>query len=63
MRQLADAERNAESGVSFNGKGYMQMEVDAWNPRKRTAIMLSFMTYSPDGQSQNISFTYPRTIF
>ncbi|KAL3080577.1 hypothetical protein niasHT_036523 [Heterodera trifolii] len=49
MRPLADAERSAESGVSFNGKGYMQMEVGAWNPRKRTAIMFSFMTFSPDG--------------
>jgi hypothetical protein len=50
MRQLPDAERNAESGVTFNGKGYMQMDVGGWNPRKKTSIMLSFMTHSPDGQ-------------
>uniref|UniRef100_A0A915EQH0 Laminin G domain-containing protein n=1 Tax=Ditylenchus dipsaci TaxID=166011 RepID=A0A915EQH0_9BILA len=49
MRTLLDEERNAESGVSFNGKGYMQLGVGSWNPRKKTAIMLSFFTYSPDG--------------
>uniref|UniRef100_A0A915EU75 Uncharacterized protein n=1 Tax=Ditylenchus dipsaci TaxID=166011 RepID=A0A915EU75_9BILA len=49
MRTLLDEERNAESGVSFNGKGYMQLGVASWNLRKRTAIMLSFFTYSPDG--------------
>jgi hypothetical protein len=31
----------------------MQMDVGAWNPRKKTSIMLSFMTYSPDGKGQN----------
>lgn len=50
MRPLLDSERNEESGVTFNGiQGYMQLDVGAWNPRKRTAILLSFMTYSPDG--------------
>lgn len=49
MRTLLDAEQNAESGVSLNGKGYMQIGVGAWNPRKRTAILLSFLTFSPDG--------------
>uniref|UniRef100_A0A914HKE2 Uncharacterized protein n=1 Tax=Globodera rostochiensis TaxID=31243 RepID=A0A914HKE2_GLORO len=49
VRKLADAEKSAESGVSFNGKGYMQKEVGGWNPRKRMAIMFSFMTFSPDG--------------
>ncbi|KAH7704052.1 laminin-like protein K08C7.3 precursor, partial [Aphelenchoides avenae] len=27
----------------------MQLGVGAWNPRKRTAILLSFSTYTPDG--------------
>lgn len=49
MRTLLDAERNAESGISFNGKGYMQLGVGDWNPRKRTAILFSFSTFSPDG--------------
>lgn len=50
MRQLHDAERNAESGVSLNGAGsYLQLSVGAWNPRKRTSILLSFATYAPSG--------------
>ena len=56
MRQLPDAERNAESGVTFNGKGYMQMDVGGWNPRKKTSIMLSFMTYSPDVNTMDFEF-------
>ncbi|KAL7074923.1 hypothetical protein ACQ4LE_005689, partial [Meloidogyne hapla] len=49
MRQLPDSEKTAENGVTFNGRGYLQMDVGPWNPRKRTAIMLSFLSYSPDG--------------
>ncbi|KAH7694236.1 laminin alpha, partial [Aphelenchoides avenae] len=49
VRTVADSERQAESGVSFNGNGYMQLGVGAWNPRKRTAILLSFSTYTPVG--------------
>ena len=32
------------------GNDYMQFDVGSWNPRKRTVILLSFMTYSPDGK-------------
>lgn len=49
MHTMMDTERSAENGVSFNGKGYMQLSVGDWNPRKRTAILFSFSTYSPDG--------------
>ena len=49
MRQLPDSEKIAENEVTFNGRGYLQMDVGPWNPRKRTAIILSFLSYSPDG--------------
>ena len=37
-------------GKTTVGNGYMQFDVGSWNPRKRTVILLSFMTYSPDGK-------------
>lgn len=49
VRTVADSERQTDSGVSFNGNGYMQLQVGSWNPRKRAAILLSFSTYTPDG--------------
>lgn len=49
MRTLLDLERSAESGINFIGNGYMQLSVGNWNPRKNTAILFSFSTYSPDG--------------
>lgn len=48
MRTITEDEQ-AEKGLSLNGKGYAQIDVGNWNPRMRTAILLSFMTYSPDG--------------
>lgn len=48
MRTVTEDEQ-AEKGLSLNGKGYAQIDVGNWNPRMRTAILLSFMTYSPDG--------------
>lgn len=49
MRTPLDSERSHEVGVSFKGTGYMKLGVGNWNPRKKTSILLSFMTYSPDG--------------
>jgi hypothetical protein len=48
MRTIPDDEQ-AERALSLNGKGYAQIDVGSWNPRMRTAILLSFSTYSPDG--------------
>jgi hypothetical protein len=48
MRSITDEEQ-AERGISLNGKGYTQLSVGSWNPRKRTSLLLSFMTHAPDG--------------
>uniref|UniRef100_A0A7E4ULG0 Laminin subunit alpha-1 n=1 Tax=Panagrellus redivivus TaxID=6233 RepID=A0A7E4ULG0_PANRE len=49
-RPLVAYEASEEKAVSFNGHGYLQLDVSSsWNLRKRTVIMLSFMSYSPDG--------------
>lgn len=48
MRSTTEDERS-EQGLSLNGKGYAQIDVGSWNPRMRTALLLSFSTYSPDG--------------
>ncbi|KAK0397427.1 hypothetical protein QR680_002123 [Steinernema hermaphroditum] len=48
-RPLMDSEFSDESGISFNGNGYMVHSLGPWNPRKKTIFLLSFLTYSPDG--------------
>lgn len=48
MRSVTDDEQ-AEQGISLNGKGYTQISVGTWNPRKQTSLLLSFMTHAPDG--------------
>ena len=48
-RPLVAYEASEENAVSFDGNGYLQIGVGSWNLLKRTTILLSFMTYSPDG--------------
>lgn len=58
---VSDGDTN-EAGISFNGKGYSKISIGTWNPRKRTSLLLSFNTHSPDGllffigKSVSISF-------
>ncbi|CAD5221244.1 unnamed protein product [Bursaphelenchus xylophilus] len=42
-------EEGKDLGITYNGKGYSKVNVGTWNPRKRTSLLVKFMTHSSDG--------------
>ncbi|CAD5215290.1 unnamed protein product [Bursaphelenchus okinawaensis] len=42
-------EEGKNLGITYNGKGYSKVDVGTWNPRKKTSLLVSFMTHASEG--------------